>query len=550
MATIVVTTASDTTSSIPDGVVSLREAVIAANSNAAYGDAIAGEASGDVIRFDPSINDSTIFLSQGQIVIFDDVLIQGGDSNIVIDGLGTTRHFDVATTQRVGFSKLSFNNGQADKGGSMNLISNGTTLLFETTFTNNVATEDGGGAIYMDNGTLFVTDSNFTGNQASRIFGDGGAIFQESGDIFVTGGLMDGNTSRGSGGAIASIGGTFFSIGLTVGTVEVGNEALPVASDITSNGGGLYVGGSARVTVQGGEFVGNLAAKDGGGMWVGEGGQLFVRPGTEVNNNQAAGSVVGKGGGGVFNSGARLYINRATISENLTAGPNASGGGIYSELETARTVLNNATVDSNSSRQSGGGIHVAGGLLQLTNSAVTNNDAGIMFSATVGHGGGIYAEDFSTVVVSDGQVASNTAALQGGGIWSDETSLVFLRNFASVSFNSVAGIGSIGLGGGIYTTGYLQAIDSFFQRNVATTLGGGLYLTGNINSRIANTNFFENDGGVRGGGIFNDSSMFITDATFAGNTVLTDGGGYFSTPTSTILAQRLNFNGNIPNDTN
>ena len=102
----------------------------------------------------------------------------------------------------------------------------------------------------------------------------------------------------------------------------------------------------------------------------------------------------------------------------------------------------------------------------------------------------------------------------------------------------------------MYTTGYLRATDAFFQSNVANNSGGGLYLGGTINSRIDNTNFFENNGGSRGGGIFNDSSMYITDATFAGNVVISDGGAYFTTRNSTTLAMNLNFTGNMPNNTN
>ena len=549
LATFIVTTAADNGSGATDGEISLREAVRAANSNAAFGDAPAGDPTGDVIRFDPAtLTDSTIFLTQGQIVINDDVLIQGGDSNITISGLDITRLFDVATTQRVGFSRMTFDSGKATNGGAMNLASNGTTLLFETTFTGNVATDVGGGAIYVANGTLFVTDSTFTGNQAEREGGKGGAIYQESGNIFVNGGLMDGNIARGSGGAIAATAGTFFSINSTVGTLNVGNRALPVSSIIASDGGGLHVSGSARVTIQGGEYVGNLAARNGGGMWVGSIGQLFVRPGTDINNNQAGGSEVGDGGGGIFNSGARLYVNQANISLNVARGSLVSGGGIYAELASSKTVLNVTTVDSNAARQTGGGIHVDDGLLQLTNSEITNNDVGNTFASTLGHGGGIYAAGSSTVVVNDGQVANNSAFSQGGGIWAGDRTLVFLRNFASVSFNTLLGAGSVG--GGVYTTGYLQALDSFFQRNVASEAGGGLYLTGTINARINNTNFFENNGGDRGGGIFNDSSMYITNVTFAANLVDTDGGAYFTTPTSTTLAQGLRFVNNMPNDTN
>ena len=40
---------------VADGVISLREAIIAANTNAAHGDAPAGSAAGDTITFDPAV---------------------------------------------------------------------------------------------------------------------------------------------------------------------------------------------------------------------------------------------------------------------------------------------------------------------------------------------------------------------------------------------------------------------------------------------------------------------------------------------------------------
>lgn len=547
LTTFIVTTAADT-NGVVDGFVSLREAIFAARTNAAFGDAPAGEANGDVIRFDPSIYNSTIFLTLGQINISDDLLIQGGDSNITISGLGQNRLFQIVTSDRVGFSKLTFVNGNAATGGAMNILGTGTTLLVDTTFTNNVATGDGGGAVYYERGNLFVTNSTFNGNQANGSMSSGGAIYQASGNIYVNGGLMDANLARRSGGAIEAHGGTFFSIGLTVGTALGGNSVIPQGTEIFSDGGGIHVTGHSRTTIQGGQFVGNFAARSGGAMWVGSDGQLFVRPGTNITNNQAAGAILGQGGGGIFSQGGRLYVNQANISSNSATGVSGSGGGIYAHLGNSKTVLSNATVSGNAARRTGGGIHVDDGMLQLTNSSVTNNDVGTTFASNLAHGGGIYAGGFSTVVVNNGQVANNSAIMRGGGIFGGANSLVFVRNFASVSFNTLSGAGS--LGGGIYINGKLVAKDAVFQRNVATTSGGGLYLSGSLNARIDNTNFFENNGGTRGGGIFNDSSMYITNTTFAGNVVSVDGGGYFSTANSTTLAMGLDFVGNIPNNTN
>ena len=546
LTTFIVTTASDNSSGVEDGFVSLREAIVAANTNAAFGDAPAGEADGDLIRFDPSVYNTTMSLSLGQISISDDVLIQGGPSNVTIEGNGNTRLFDITASERVGFSKLTFSEGNAPIGGAISAIGSGTTLLFETTFSDNTASGTGGGALYFANGNMFLTNTSFNSNRANGTTGSGGAILSVSGNIYATDGAMTSNFANASGGAIAITGGTFFSIGLDVGSTDGGNVAGPIGAANPGDGGGLHVSGTGRVTVQAGSFVGNLAARNGGGMWAGGSANLFVRPDAAVTNNSAIGDLVGNGGGGIYNDGANVFINRATINSNSASGTSGSGGAIYSD--GGKIVANLATIESNAARRTGGGIHIVDGFLQLTNASVANNDVGTTFVSATSLGGGIYAAGSSSVVVSDGVVSNNTAILRGGGIWAGPSTLVFLRNTASVSFNKLSDSASIG--GGMFTSGYLQATDAFFQRNEAETTGGGLYINDAARARIDKTTFFENDGGNQGGGIFNNGFMYVTDSVFQSNTVTNSGGAYFKTPTSSTLVSGLSFTGNIPNNFN
>ncbi len=546
LTTFIVTTASDNNSGVEDGFVSLREAIVAANTNAAFGDAEAGDADGDLIRFDPSVYNSIMTLSLGQISISDDVLIQGGASNVAIAGNGSTRLFEITASERVGFSKLTFTNGNAANGGAISAIGTGTTLLFEATFTGNVATGVGGGALYYANGNMFITESSFSQNRATGANGSGGAIHSVSGNIYATGGLMDANSASASGGAIAVTGGTFFSIGLQVGSTDAGNVAGPFGAANPGDGGGMYVSGTGRVTIQGGSFVGNLAARNGGAMWVGGAGNLFVRPDASLTNNSATGSILGNGGGAIYNDGANVFVNQATISSNSASGTVGSGGAIYSN--GGKVVVNVGTIENNAARESGGGIYIVDGFLQLTNSTVSANDVGTDFVSTTSLGGGIYAAGTSSIVVNDGQVTNNKAIVGGGGIWAGPASLLFLRNTANVSFNTLSNANSIG--GGIYTEGYLQATDAFFQRNVAQSAGGGIYLKDTARARIDNATFFENDGGGQGGGIFNDAFMYVTDSAFQLNFVTDTGGAYFVSPTATTLVSGLSFTNNSPNNTN
>ena len=111
LTTFMVTGLGDSAGSGTDGLISLREAIIAANTNAPFGDAPAGSASGDSIQFDALAANSTIKLTAGQLRITDDVLIQAGSSNITVDGNAVSRIFEVATSERVVFSNMNFIRG-------------------------------------------------------------------------------------------------------------------------------------------------------------------------------------------------------------------------------------------------------------------------------------------------------------------------------------------------------------------------------------------------------------------------------------------------------
>ena len=77
LATFVVNTAVDDASGASDGLVSLREAIIASNTNQAFGDAAAGSATGDRIVFASSLNGLSQSLVNGEYEITDDLVITG-----------------------------------------------------------------------------------------------------------------------------------------------------------------------------------------------------------------------------------------------------------------------------------------------------------------------------------------------------------------------------------------------------------------------------------------------------------------------------------------
>jgi len=79
-----------------DSKVSLREAITAANTNAVFSDAAAGQGAGvvDTITFDASLTGQTIVLGGEQLLISDDLSIIGlGQNELTISGNDASRVF-------------------------------------------------------------------------------------------------------------------------------------------------------------------------------------------------------------------------------------------------------------------------------------------------------------------------------------------------------------------------------------------------------------------------------------------------------------------------
>lgn len=124
-----------------------------------------------------------------------------------------------------------------------------------------------------------------------------------------------------------------------------------IAPSATPLGGGIYVFGSASLTLEASTVSGNTAS-GGGGIY--SLGTLTIRN-SLMTGNHAPGS---EGGGGVNSEGGTLTIVNSTISGNTAA---TNGGGLFNR-GTSTTFLTNVTISNNhadnndDSSGSGGGI--------------------------------------------------------------------------------------------------------------------------------------------------------------------------------------------------
>jgi predicted outer membrane repeat protein len=328
--TFTVTTAADVVDA-GDGVLSLREAVAAANATAAA----------DTILFANPLEGQTLTLTQGQLTLRADVTIDGdrddNGSAVTIDGGGNSRVLMIGSDgTEVALTDLTVTGGnerRADGGGIFLGAGNGLSLTGCTIADNSVGSFEpddggyyqGGGGIFADAGSrLTVADSVFFGNGAlgrggaiagaanvSLVVRDseflsngsyftGGAIWLSGGSLVMTDCLAQGNSSENNGGGAILLGGSTARIERSTIADGTTNEGAP--------GAGILAIRSA-VTLIGSTLAGNYALGGGAAIYAVQESELVLRDTTVTGNVSAAGS------GAIFATG-RLEIANSIVAGN------------------------------------------------------------------------------------------------------------------------------------------------------------------------------------------------------------------------------------------
>ena len=237
----------------------------------------------------------------------------------------------------------------------------------------------------------------------------------------------------------------------------------PGASNLAISGGDsvavLIVNAGATVAISG-VTIEHGSSLLGGGIF--NGGTLALTN-CVVSNNTVGNQL----GGGIFNSGT-LSLSTSTVSGNKVGGVSGGGGGIYNYLGTVN--LTNSMVGANTAglpgNGVGGGIYNDHGTLTLTNSSVSNNFAD--------GDGGIFS-DTGNLTMAGSTVSGNLDFFDAGGInifgGVGETVTVSIVN-STISGNSCGSViqPSCNGAGGIRATGKVE--------------GAGL---GNINMTLSNS---------------------------------------------------------------
>jgi len=313
-----------------DGDCSLREAVQAANTDAAV-DACTAGSGADTITLPAGTYTLTIAgtgedaAADGDLDVTDDVTVTGaGAGTTTIDGnsgvTGEAVLQVLASNARL--ADLTITNGGASRGGGIHNLDwsgVGSLILTNVTVSSNAAFN--GAGIANDGGTLTINNSTISGNATTG--NSGGGIVNDSGTLVLNGSTVSGNSTTSAnrpGGGIANFG----------GTVTATNSAIS-GNTATGDGGGIYNasgegGPPGPLTITDSTISGNTA-EDGAGIW--------NDSEATITNSTISGNTATIEGGGFFNIGS-VDISSSTISANSST----DGAGGIANVDGSVTLIN------------------------------------------------------------------------------------------------------------------------------------------------------------------------------------------------------------------
>lgn len=368
----------------------------------------------------PGVHGSGLYVKNGTLHVWGDARISGNNrggietenSEFVMSG-GTVSHNNAGGVRVNRFtasaaqdflmtggvisyndSSGSFPNGTTNGvAGGLDLFGGNARIESPAQIVHNVSNTNSGGGIDVNNGTHLVLNGGLIADNR-----DGGAI-QGNGIntvIEINGGKIQNNYSDGYAGAI-------------------------------------FVNYFAKIIMNGGELTGNTGEWKGGAIYLSEDTSMELNGGLLQGNRSAK-------GGGIFMTGAQLFMTGGTISGNTAFATDVplsgQGGGLflYESLRSAPAtfVMSGGTLENNRAEQVGGGVYMTDQVaMQATGGTIQNNRA-------VLDGGGVFTENYENLSTAPGlQMAGNVA--DNGGYYmpeGDGLADVYSRKIQSRAFTA------------------------------------------------------------------------------------------------------------------
>lgn len=260
-ATITVNTTSDEFGTGAD--CSLREAILAANTNTAFGGCQAG-AGDDIIVLPAGTYTLTIVgagennTATGDLDILSNITISGaGAATTIINGNNLDRVFEIRNNANVTFNDVTISGGVVSgRGGGINVSSTtgGSLNIIRGIIRNNIANGNNGGALFIGTGTVTISDSAFHNNFSTV---DGGGILIGGGTTTIANSTISSNSANGNGGGITLASATTTSLSLV--HVTVTNNTADADNMGGGDGGGIRQSGTTTtLTVSNSIIAGNV----------------------------------------------------------------------------------------------------------------------------------------------------------------------------------------------------------------------------------------------------------------------------------------------------
>ena len=207
------------------------------------------------------------------------------------------------------------------------------------------------------------------------------------------------------------------------------------------------------------------------------------------------------GGGGVYNSGGTVTLNRVTLTNHQAD----YGAAVYNLNGTIH--INDSTI-SNSTAKFGGGIANYSGQLTLSNVELSGNSA-------ADNGGGLFNATNSSATLNNVRFLDNTANT-GGGMTNKKTAHLTDVTFSN---NRATAYG----GGGMYNSDTADLTNVTFVKN-SSQYGGGFHNELGT-ATLINVTISGNTAVRFGGGIENSGTTTLINVTIANNIAQSSGGG-------------------------
>ena len=492
----------------------------------------------------------------GGVAINKDIVIDGKGHTIDAKNLG--RIFSIGEGFTVTLTNATLINGKADKGGA--IYNDGSLTLSDVKLSDNAA-DSYGGAVF-NNGELVVSDSVFDSNDvlnrgsASVDYG-GAAIYNwYDGTLTVSGSNFTNNIKNYKNGdrlvgAVATIGDATISDSCFVnnagrwggaisasGYLIAGDDVntLTVSGSTFKENGGLY---GAGIFVAGSDFTVSDCVFDKN--------TAFGKGNMTPNNNNGAAIVVTDTG---------KDITGAITGSNFTNNKAQYGGAIY--ICEGNIAISDSLFENNSADVEGGAIDIDSAInnpvVTVENSKFVNNTPQAIHNSKELHLGietftdlqnAIDLVDGILTLDSDIAMTDDEAAGFVGGVAINKDIVIDGKGH-TIDAKNLGRIFSIG-------EGFTVTLTNATLINGKADKGGAIYNDGSLT--LSDVKLSDNAADSYGGAVFNNGELVVSDSVFDSNDVLNRGsasvdyGGaaIYNWYDGTLTVSGSNFTNNIKN---